>query len=269
MTQKRSTLLIVLVLLFVLNTATVRAVDYSSLVETKARSIVPVKYNVKMTVNRQGKSNTRTINGRANGLLINDQGLVLISARQLKGPAMLQQNNRPGLSIETVARRFETRMPDGSWLTTELSARDSGLDLAFLRVKESLEAYDDIQPLEFPEGNPSLEIGEEIIHISRFRKGLNFEPHLLITRISGKIEDPRLRYSLMDGPGMLANFIGSAGFNGQGQFVGMATFRGDSSGGSKPGGGGNPFANMSRNQQFLLPAEDIQQAVSNYRAGRN
>lgn len=258
----RSFLAVALVSLFVPLAGS--AADYSSLLSEKSRSIIPVKFTVKMTVTRGGESNTRDIAATANGVLVNSNGLLLMSARQLKGPAMFQRGNRPNISFETVARDFKARMPDGSWIETTLEARDSGLDLAFVKIKGDLSEYDQLRALELPDEPRSPKIGQEIVHVSRSRKGLNYEPHFLKTMVNARIDEPRLRYRLMDGAGMLASYIASPGFDSDGNFLGLATFRGDGSSGNGRSSMSNPYANMSKNQQFLLPAKAIKSAIEDF-----
>lgn len=260
----------VLILLFlVLGTSlssygTVRAVDYPRILEERAASVIPVKFTVKLTVTRKGKSNTRQLSGTANGLLVSDNGLMLMSARQLKGPGMFNQTNKRGINLETVARNFRARMPDGTRLKATLKARDEGLDLAFVRIKKSVENYEGVRPVTLPEEPPELTVGQPVIHVSRHGEGLNYQPQLLTTRLSSLVQNPRLRYGLMDGLSMLGNFIGSPAFNESGELIGMATFRGDGSSKGAPASAANPYSRMSRNKQFLLPVQSLKQAVSNY-----
>lgn len=263
MLRRTNSLTLVLLVLLLIPTMAFSA-DYSSLLEEKARAVVPIKFTVKMTVTRGGESNTRELSAAANGVLVNRDGLLLMSARQLKGAAMFQRGNRPNISFETVARDFKARMPDGSWMDASLAARDEGLDLAFVRIEESVSGYDSLGTITFPERPDTPTIGQEVIHVSRSREGLNFEPHFLTTRVNARITDPRLRLGLMDGAGMLASYIGSPGFDTEGNFVGLATFRSGGSPGGGRGGTANPYANMSKNQQFLLPTATVKTAIREY-----
>jgi len=261
---KRILVLSVIALVGVLGMSTVAVADYGNIINEKSKSIVPISFTVEMTVTRQGgQSNTSQMNGDVNGILVDNQGTVLVSARQLKGPAMFQQGNQR-FSIDAVPKNFEARMPDGSMLDAELKTKDSDLDLGFIKIKESLPETPKLTPLSLDESDGSISTGQEVVLLSRFQQSLNYRPQILSTRISAKIEEPRTRYALMDVMDVMSGFIGAPVFSKKGTFLGMMTFRPDQQ--SIGGGqrrGGNPFSQMSKNRQFILPASEIKNALKN------
>lgn len=262
--------LFVCLLVFTISVCLVGAVgsataSYQPLVDDTASSIIPVEFTVKMTMSREGgQSNTSQLNSRVNGILIDDSGTLLVSARQLQGPAMLSRYRRNSqINVETTPSDFEARLPGGTKLDAELTTKDSRLDLGFITITESVAPDSLPRPLNLEKSADTLSIGRRVILMSRFGQTLNYQPQVMSTRISAEISEPRRRYALMDVMDVMSGFIGAPALSPEGRFLGMMTFRASNRG--MIGGGqqrsGNPFSQMNKNRQFLLPAEPIREAV--------
>ena len=215
----------------------------------------------------------------ATGTLVSRDGMVMLSSSSMDMGNRMNNMRRgrggrggggggEGMDIE--AQPVDIRVMIGSDFDeydAQLIAKDSSLGLAFVKIDE-YEAISDIQPVTFMTPD-RMRVGEEVFGINRMNEGHDYAPYIGWTRISGRVEQPRLMWSVTSG----YNGRGLPLFNMYGQAIGVLTNqradaeapRGGRGGGGRGmgmmgGGGGGGGGGV-----FLIPSKDINEVLERVR----
>lgn len=108
---------------------------YKQLVAQHGAAAVTVKFVMAVT----NSGNEQRIEDRAQGLLVQADGLVLVPDRAVSMDFNALGGNAPGAGSAPVAKssEFRVRLPGNEeWMTADLVTRDTELGLAWLRLRE-------------------------------------------------------------------------------------------------------------------------------------
>jgi len=109
---------------------------YRRLVDQRSPSVVPVKYVITVAAGGQEQRNE----DRTQGVLVDADGLVLVSARAVSFDLGSLNRQAPSTGGAMVANSsdFRVRLPGSDeWRTADLVTRDTELGLAWLRVRDA------------------------------------------------------------------------------------------------------------------------------------
>lgn len=110
---------------------------YRTLVEQRASAVVAVQYVITLSADGQEQRNE----DRTQGVLVSADGLVLISARAVSvDVGALNPRGEGAGPIVANSSDFRVRLPGSDeWRTADLVTRDTGLGLAWLRVRDAVD----------------------------------------------------------------------------------------------------------------------------------
>lgn len=191
-----------------------------AVLETRSPSVVTVKavMQTEMSMGEmQQKEETRAV---ATGVIVRPDGLVMVSHSSFSPQRMMQMMGLPpdsGLQFKVTPVSMTVAVPGqpkefDAWL----AATDTLLDLAFVQI-EGLEGRT-LPAVEFL-GDPTLDVGDSVISISRLGQGYDFAPYFQTARVSGRIEKPRPALVLDGGITM----FGLPVYSSAGQPIGVLT----------------------------------------------
>lgn len=153
--------------------------DFEKLVSEKSASVVIVKFVMKIT-GAQGEAENE---GEAAGVMIEADGVVLSSNSQLGGGPMM----RPGVSATPTEIKVLIG-DDTQGIDARLIARDSELDLCWLRIKEPKDRKFACVELS-KAATPKL--GERLYTLTRLGKYFDRATVVRETRLGGVAKKPR------------------------------------------------------------------------------
>jgi len=251
--MKYPALIVALVILFA-STSTVEAADdkaavYREILESKAGSLVTVKFVLKIKISYMGQVQEQESNLEVTGVVVDKGGLIMIASDALN----------PGLGmgvpdeVEISASHSNLKIlfeDDDEEYDAILGATDSNLNLSFLQIKDL--KGKEIVPVEFSKA-AQIEIGQEYIGISRFTKGFDYVPYFGTVRVCGTIYQPRPMFSVIstfDGTGLPV-------FDFSGKVAGVMSTQKGSEGTSDRGGGMLRLAMEGDSGAFLIPAPTV------------
>ena len=231
------------------------------LLEEKGRSIVVLKLVLKTEIQFMGQSQDQEQKLTIPGVLVNDKGLVMLSNSAVSANRMKEM-----FGGDEGEQKFEVQVtPVSIKVVLEgeekehdafLAASDARLDLAFVQVEGLGDRK--VQPVDFG-AQTALDVGQQVLSISRLGEGFDYAPQLALGRVTGRIKKPRAAW-LTSGAG---EGVGLPAFDLQGKVVGAFTLltsgiRGDDEGGMGLGlgqGMSGPF------QTVLLPASAVKTVI--------
>ena len=172
----------------------------AGVLDTVAPAIVTVKVVIKFEIMAMGQSQNEESRSELTGVVVDESGLVMISNSEISAERMERAfaGNPMAGSVEFELTPTDFQVIFGNEpeeYPAFLVAKDTKLDLAFLQVQElgdrelSFISFDDT-------AKPA--IGDEIVAVSRLKKGFDYAPFLATARISGAIRKPRKAF-IVDG----------------------------------------------------------------------
>ena len=172
----------------------------AGVVDTVAPAIVTVKVVIKMEIMMMGQSQNEESRSELTGVVVDESGLVMVSNGEISEERMQRAHSSSpfaaGVEVELTPTDFQVIFGNEEReYPAFLVAKDTKLDLAFLQVQElgdrelSFISFDDT-------AKPA--IGDEIVAVSRLKKGYDYAPFLTTARISGAIRKPRKAF-IVDG----------------------------------------------------------------------
>jgi len=215
--------------------------DFQQLLADKAPAIVTVKFVLKV------KSDWRDSEAEheVTGAMIEPDGLVLCSNSMLSGFRPWSRGSGESATPTDIKVLVGD---DTEGLDAQLVARDSELDLTWIRIDDSGDAkfaFIDLKPSAVPK------VGERLYVVARLSKFLDRAPVVRESRVGGITSKPRPLYVPSRGTGTLGLPI----FNAEGLAVGVAiTQRPD----SDEAGGGRSWQGASG---VILPAAEVLKAT--------
>lgn len=218
--------------------------DFQKLLDDKTPAIVTVKYVLK-TKARWGESESER---EVTGALIAADGLVLCANSQLGGGPWLRGSGSAAIPTDIKILIGD----DTEGLDAKLIARDSELDLAWLRVGEPGEKK---LPFISLRNSAKPEIGERIYSVTRLAKYFDRVPVVREARLGGVAQKPRKLFVPSGGsasPGLPV-------YNAKGQVIGVSVSQmPDAEEMESAGGflGGGFFAGA-----LILPADEVRKAT--------
>ncbi len=231
-------------------------IAYDRLVSKQGPALVTVKFVLKMSLGQMGEQESET---EIMGVMVEASGLVLCSNTQLGGipPAMKRMIARFGGDFSATPTDIKVLAGDDQeGVEGELMARDSELDLAWVRIKKAQREYPYI---DF--GKPGVpRLGDRLLTVQRVGKHFDRVTVVDEGRVGGLTHKPR---DLFVGSGGIGGAFGVPVFNAGGEVVGLTILQlpEDESDGS-------PMAMLSRARQFqesstawILPAADVVKAT--------
>jgi hypothetical protein len=178
---------------------------YRKLVQERAPTLVTVKFLLKLKMSGMFASmGDQESEQEVSGIMIAPSGLVLVSSTELGGFAGMMRQVMGGLGGDISAVPTDLKVlvgGDTEGLEAELLARDSELDLAWVRIKDP--AGKTFATADLSE-SPKPRLGQRLLMLSRMGKYFDRAPVVHEVRVSGFTAKPRELYvaSEMSGPGM-------------------------------------------------------------------
>lgn len=245
--------------------STARAGDgeaFTKLLTDKSSAMVSIKFVLKVNMGGMfgggGEEETET---EINGVLIDAKGLVLCSNTQLAGfvGMMKQFMGEMGSQISATPTDIKVLVGDDSeGKEAEIIARDTELDLAWVRVKVPGEV-----PFPFVDFSQAAtgKVGQEVYALRRMGKYFARSTVGADGRIAGTTSKPR---DLLVPSGTIATAYGMPVFHADGKPIGVVVMQMPDAEGS----GGNPMAMLGRMSGmqdmmngFILPAAEVVKAT--------
>lgn len=232
------------------------------LLEEKARSIVVVKLVLKVEIQVMGQTQDQEQRTTIPGVLVNESGLVMITNSAVSAARMKEMFGAGGDGEE----RFEVTMtPISIKVILEgeekehdafLAASDTRLDLAFLQIEELGDRK--LSPVSFAD-EAALEIGQQVVGVSRMSEGFDYAPRLELGHVVGKIKKPRPAW-LVSGAGEAVGLpVFSVGGKALGAFSLLSSGVRDEEDGGMFGMGGGGMG--GRFQVVLIPASVVKGVI--------
>jgi S1-C subfamily serine protease len=181
--------------------------DFQKLLADKASAIVTVKFVLKVK-STWGESDNEQ---EASGVMIEPHGLVLCSNTMLGGYSVWARH-AGGTSTPTDIKVLVGDDTEG--LEAELIARDSELDLTWVRIKDPRDKEFTCVDLN---ASAAARIGERLYSVSRLGRYFDRVPFVSEGRVGGITSKPRRLYIPSDGAGAL----GLPVYNAAGNVIGV------------------------------------------------
>jgi len=222
------------------------AAAYKKLMDEKAPALVTVKFVLKLS----GRFGDRETDSETTGVMMSADGMLLCSNTQLSGPSRFF-----GGGSSATPRDIKVLIGDDQeGVEAELIARDTELDLAWIRIKQPRE-----EPYSFIDFAKPKEpaLGEKLLMVRRLAKYFDRAPIVAEGTCSGIIEKPRKLF--VPGGDFEANF-GLPVFDAAGEIVGVTVLQMP----TQEGGDINPMQLSGMRDLvigFILPASEVVKAT--------
>lgn len=246
----RAVALVVVLQLAVVGIASVQADETAdrlrALIDKHKASIVLVKAVIKTEMMRGGQSQDRENRGSMLGVVVDNEGLVMIQGRQFV-------NDNPNVKRTPIDLKivFEGEEKEHNAF---LAGLDSKLGLAFIKI----EALGDhkVTPVDFS-GAVDPVIGQQVASVGRLPKNFDFVPFFETARVSAEVTKPRRAWVIEGG---LSTF-GLPVFAIDGQIIGaLSSVQGPE---DEDGGGGGIFGRASL--RVILPGGAVKATIEQAR----
>lgn len=236
-----------------------------------APALVTVKFLLKVDAHGQmseylGQYGDQGQSVEATGIMIEPDGLVLIANSKLGGifGGMSSGSGSAGGIITTPTDIRILTPDDPLGLSARLIARDSELDLAWLRIDdEKLTAAPKVFPSINLSTSAKADIGDRLISVQRLPRFYDRAPHIEEGRVGGATEKPR---SLLTTSGLIVE-PGTPVFTIEGKLVGVGVLqlpaREDLEGGDSDDAGAGllPGLGFAGVGTVILPAAEVMKAT--------
>jgi S1-C subfamily serine protease len=188
--------------------------DWAKILADRSPSLVTVKFVLKIEPGSQEQEAEIT------GLVIDSAGLILCSNLQTGGfpPIMMQQFGGSFTATPTNIKILAGDDVEG--VSAKLIARDSELDLAWIRVDDGTGKT--FSPVSF-DGTAKPGVGDALLSITRLGKFFDRATVIHQTRLGGITKKPRTL--LVPGDNSIANQLGVPIFTSSGQVVGFTALQ--------------------------------------------
>ena len=235
---------------------------FSKLLTDKSPAIVSIKFVLKVNMGAMfGGGQEQESESEVNGVLIDAKGLVLCSNTQLAGFVGMMKQFMGEMGSQMTATPTDIKVlvgDDAEGKEAEIIARDTELDLAWVRIKNPGEA-----PFPFVDfsQSASAKVGEEVYAVRRLGKFFARSTVAAEGRIAGTTTKPR---DLTIPTGNIGTAYGMPVFGAGGKPIGVVVMQVPESEGSD----GNPMAMLGRMSGmqdmmngFILPAAEVVKAT--------
>ncbi|MFQ5590586.1 MAG: trypsin-like peptidase domain-containing protein [Phycisphaerae bacterium] len=171
----------------------VEAADYAKLINDKAPALVTIKFVLKVSMGAMMGPEQESEN-EITAVMIDPKGVLLCSNTQLSGFTGMMRRLMGSMGSEISARPLDLRVLIGDEAKeheAELLARDSELDLAWVKIKEPGDRT--FEHVDFATGT-KLELGQEVVVVRRLDKFFARTPAVSHGRVGGITRKPRDLY---------------------------------------------------------------------------
>lgn len=218
------------------------ATDFERFVEEKAPLTVTIKFVLKM----KGSFGEFENEDDATGVLISKSGLVLCSNSLVGGSPFMRRGDMT-VTPTGIKVLFGT---DTEGVDAEIIARDTDLDLAWIKIKEPKQSYPHI---DLADSGPAPKLGARLYVVTRMGKYFDRVPVVREARVAGRTTKPR-PLIIPDG---LGGALGLPVFDAEGKFVGVPVYQQPSEDESDAGSGA---------AGVILPADAVRRATARAKA---
>jgi len=237
--------------------------EFAKILKDRGPALVTVKFVLKVKMGgMMGGMGDQESDTEITGIMIDPKGLVLCSNTQLGGFTGMMKRFMGARGGEITATPTDLKVligDDAEGVDAELIARDSELDLAWVKVKEPAETPYPF--VDFADG-ARAEIGDRVLAIREMDKYFGRSPVVAEGRIGGKTSKPRELYIPT---AALATAMGMPVFSAKGQVIGVMVMQMPMDEESDE----NPMAMMGMMSGmqdmmggFILPASSVTKATS-------
>lgn len=229
-------------------------IDYAKFVADKSGPVVAVKFLLKMGGPFGGDEEQET---EVSGIVIDPSGLVLCSNNDMGGfmgmmSRMMGAMGHESPEVSVVPKDIRVLVGnDPTEIPATLVARDTELDLAWIRVKDPGDrkfAHVDLS------ASVSPALGARVISVFRMDKYFDREPIFGEARIVGEVKKPRRLFVPMGAISQSAMAVHSA----DGALVGVTILQAPD---FEPGMNPMSFAESMQSGVLILPAEEVKKAT--------
>lgn len=234
-------------------------IPYQSLIDQKGPSLVTIKYTLK--VGAQGGQD-QEIENETTGVMISADGLVLCSNTQLGGIFSMMGGamRGRGRELRVTPKDFKVLAGgDAQGLAAKLIARDTDLDLAWVKINEPKD-----KKFEFIDFGKAKEpkLGDDLLWIRRLAKYYDRAPVVSDAKLGGIVKKPRIYYLTSDTVGQGASAFGLPVFAADGSIVGLTVLHANNDEGDSDSASGMMSAMMGgAGEGMILPAAEIVKAT--------
>jgi hypothetical protein len=264
MNSKRTALMIVLLASVALSPAARagQGDDLAAILDRTAPSIVTVRAVIKIELMMMGQAQNEETRSDLQGVVVDGSGLVMISNAEISAERMKDaMSGIPAAgSVDITVTPVDFKVIFGNEqdeYSAFLVAKDTKLDLAFLQV-ESL-ADRKLAPVAFAD-SAKPGVGDEVVAISRLKKGYDYAPYFAAARINGANSKPRKAWTI-DGA---IDSYGLPVFTMSGEVIGVLVTLTPTTRDDDPGGGFGGFMRLMRGGgmdtgvgTFVLPGKVV------------
>ena len=227
---------------------------YRNILKEKAPSIVTVYLTLTVSMDFMGRPTKREQNIEVQGVVLDSRGLIMISSTALDaGSEQLPK----GISMKTIPSDFKVVFEnDNKEHRAIMVSKDTELNMVYLII-EDLKGKK-LQAMDFS-NTATVEIGQELVGVSRYGKGFKYAPYFGLARITGSVVHPLSCWSVAGD----FNKSGLPLFDKQGHLAGILALLKGSSGADSFDTGGRGFSLMvgarggGEKDVFLIPAERV------------
>lgn len=237
------------------------SVDVPKLAKDKGPALVTLKFVLKVSAPMMGNEEEES-DTEVTGVMIDPKGIVLCSNTQLAGFLGMMKKMMGPMGAQITATPTDLKVlvgDDTEGKEGELIARDTELDLAWVKIKEPGDKPYDYVDLK---KNASPEVGQTIVVVRRMGKYFNRSTVVAESRIGGATTKPRPLFVPSVAMGMT---LGLPVFSAGGDLVGILISQAPESEDAEF----NPFAMMSALGDMqesmtglILPAAEVAKATA-------
>jgi hypothetical protein len=245
-----------------------QAAQLQALVQKCAPTIVTVRAVVKMDMKGGGSDRESEYKVDMQGVVVDPQGLILVSSLALS-PETAMESMYGGEALGAGAMKSTptsikvTIGNEDKEYEAFLAATDKPLAISFIKIEDL--AGRKLTPVDLS-GSVSPAIGDQVVAVSRLKKGYDYVPYFQTGRIAAEIAKPRKAW-LLDGS---VSAMGLPIYTPSGQVIGVLSMvpsgMKDEAGGADTmafsmimrmfGGGGGPMLDT-----FLVPASALKPVI--------
>jgi S1-C subfamily serine protease len=172
--------------------------ELAAILEKAAPSIVTVKVVIKTEVVVMGQAQNEETRADLQGVVVDESGLIMISNAEISADRVKDAiSGVPGamnMDFKVTPTDFKVIFEnEQEELAAFLVAKDTKLDLAFVQVEDL--AGRRPPAVDFADSAKAA-IGQEVVAISRLKKGYDYAPYFASARISGAIRKPRKAWTI-------------------------------------------------------------------------
>ncbi len=173
------------------------ATQLQNLVDKRAPTIVNIRVVLKTEGNFGGASQDHESRMEVQGVVVDKDGLIMLSKVGFDPSSLIGGGGDNGFGFKMTPTSFKVIFEgEDKEYNAFQAATDTKLSLTFIQVEDLGDRK--LAPADFHSSvNPG--VGQEVVSVSRLRKGYDYAPYFETSRISGSINKPRKAWMLNGG----------------------------------------------------------------------